>query len=65
MYDNNERLDAVVAKLTPNERADLLRAVDAWIRDRQTADGLKPLREALLRARAESSVSCTPDRPRN
>ncbi|MFB6374531.1 MAG: hypothetical protein ABEN55_15740 [Bradymonadaceae bacterium] len=65
MYDNTERLDAAIAKLTPNERADLLRAVDEWIEGRETARALEPLRSALLRARSESSASCTPERRPN
>lgn len=65
MYDNAERLDAAVAKLTPNERADLLRAIDEWTDSREMPHALESLRAALSRARADSPVSCTPERPRN
>ena len=65
MYDNTDRLDAAIAKLTPNERAELLRAVDVWLQSRQSPHSLEPLRAALVRAQADSSVSCTPDRRPN
>ena len=63
MYDNTERLDTIVSKLTPNERTELMRAVEAWTDAQEDAQALEPLQAALLRAQSNAPASCMQERP--
>ena len=63
MYDNTERLDTIVSKLTPNERTELMHAVEEWTDAQDEAQALEPLQAALVRAQANAPASCIQERP--